>query len=66
MGWTKGRNEPERKREKEPGEMENLFSAGKHFFITLFGKTIQSYYPITVRFGIMDQAHCTYLCMALP
>lgn len=66
MGWTEEKNEPERKREEEPGEMEKLFSGEKKILL-FFSKSVQSYHPMTtVRFVTIDQARCTYLCMALP
>lgn len=65
MGWTEEKNKPERKREEEPGEIEKLFSGEKKNYF--FSKSVQSYHPMTtVRFVTIDQAHCTYLCMALP
>ena len=65
-GKTKERNEPRRNREEEPGEMEKT-SSGDEKNITLLSKIVQSYHPIiTLRCVITDQAHYTYLCMALP
>lgn len=65
MQRTKEGNELNRNREEEPREMEKTF-LGEKKMITLFRKIIQSYHPITtIRFLIIDQAHCTYLCMAL-